>query len=235
MDALRGGKTNPAQATIPDDASERARHLKSFGYFCDAAMIGIGPLPASARLATPHENAHIRRLSRELGSREAKTLASGIHLIMADLRDSLSAPARGIGDHAHAIVLLYDMPRDPRPGEPGCDWLHQAQDHRACLLSSETAVVLANYIRLLGWDAKAHTATSSDVELNQLAVAAGLASCEGGVPVNPFVGRRFGVAAVTTTLDLAHDRPLAPLTQQTWAKTRAPLWWIGRASCRERV
>ena len=119
------------------------------------------------------------------------------------------------------------MPRDPRPGEPGSDWLADAQAHRACLRASETAVVLANYIRLLGWDAKAHTATSSDVDLNQLTVAAGLAVVEGGVLVNPYLNDRFGVAALTTDFDLAVDAALRPLSEQPWMRTKGPAWWLG--------
>src|SRR5210317_2045121 len=44
MDQLRGGVVNPAKSGIPDSPEERAQHLKAFGYFCDASMVGIGPL-----------------------------------------------------------------------------------------------------------------------------------------------------------------------------------------------
>ena len=85
-------------------------------------------------------------------------------MIMADLKEAMQAPPTTIGAHRHAIVFLYEMPRDPHPEEAGCDWIEGAEAHRACLRSAETAVVIANYIRLLGWDAKAHTGTSSDVD-----------------------------------------------------------------------
>ena len=65
--------------------------------------------------------------------------------------------------------------REPRPDEPGCDWLHGTQAQRAALLAAQTAVLLSTYLRLLGHEARAHTATCSDVDLNALAVAAGLA------------------------------------------------------------
>ena len=41
--------------------------------------------------------------------------------------------------------------------------------------AAESAAVLSNYIRLLGRPARGHTMTASDVDLNKLAVAAGLA------------------------------------------------------------
>ncbi len=227
MDAIRDGLVNRTRASCPEDPTERANHLKSFGYFSDAAMVGTGPLPASALLKVPRRNPDIDRLAHDLQTRQTKTLASGIDMIMADLKESMQAPPSTIVGHGHAIVFLYDMPRDPRPDEPGAEWLDDAQAHRACLRATETAVVLANYIRLLGWDAKAHSATSTDVDLNQLAVATGLATIEDGVLVNPYLGTRFGVAALTTTLELTHDGALAPQSQQPWFKTKGPAWWLG--------
>ena len=86
-------------------------------------------------------------------------------------------------------------------------------------------VILANYIRLLGHDAKAHSATSSDIDLNRLAVEAGLAIARQGVLRNPFLGDRFGLAALTTTFEMTPDLPLA--TKQPLIGTRGPAWWSG--------
>ena len=230
MDAVRDGLVNKAQADCPSDPQERADHIKAFGYFADAAMVGIGPMPQSARLAQPYRNPDIDRLSQDLKTRQTKTLAAGIDHIMADLKEAMQAPPTTIGDHKRAIVFLYDMPRDPKPTEEGCDWIQGAEQHRACLRASETAVVLANYIRLLGWDAKAHTGTSSDVDLNQLAVAAGLVTLQDGRLVSPYLGTRFGLAVVTTDFDLAMDRPLLPLDQQPMMQVKGPKWWLGLGS-----
>jgi len=230
MDAIRDGLVNKAQAGCPSDLQERADHIKAFGYFSDAAMVGVGPVPASARLEQPYRNPDIDRLSEDLQTRQTKTLAAGIDHIMADLKEAMQAPPSTIGDHKHAIVFLYDMPRDPRPDEEGTEWIQGAEQHRACLRASETAAVLANYIRLLGWDAKAHTATSSDVDLNQLAAAAGLVTVQDGHLVNPYLGARFGLAVVTTDFDLAMDRPLLPLDLQPMMQVKGPKWWLGLGS-----
>ena len=232
MDAIRDGMVNKAQADCPSDPAERAEHIKGFGYFSDAAMVGIGPMPGSARLDLPYRNPDIDRLSEDLKTRQTKTLAAGIDLIMADLKEAMVAPPTTIGDHSRSVVFLYDMSRDPKEDEDGCEWLADAQEHRACLRASETAVVLANYIRLLGWDAKAHTGTSSDVDLNQLVVAAGLATVEDGKLVNPYLGDRFGVAVVTTDFDLTMDQPLAPMDQQAMMRVKGPKWWLGLGSQR---
>ncbi|MEM8741507.1 MAG: NAD-binding oxidoreductase, partial [Pseudomonadota bacterium] len=116
MDAIRDGLVNRSRAEIPQDARARARHLKAFGYFSDAAMVGICALPDAARLATPFRNPAIARLAEDLRTRQTKTLASGIDVIMADLKESMEAPPSGIGGHTHALVFLYDWPRDPKRG-----------------------------------------------------------------------------------------------------------------------
>jgi reductive dehalogenase len=227
MDAIRDGLVNPSTAQCPADPAERAQHLKSFGYFCDAAAVGIGPLPSTAHLETARVNPDVATLAQELKTRQLNTLASGIDQTMADLREAMAAPPGSVADHAHVVVLLYAMPRDPRPDEPGVDWLKDAQAHRACVLATETAVVLANYIRLLGWDAKAHTPTSTDIDLNQAVVASGLACLENGRLVHPYLGTRFGAAVVSTTFHVAHDEPLAPLSTQKSNRIHGPAWWVG--------
>ncbi|MDA7965584.1 reductive dehalogenase [Ruegeria sp.] len=228
MDAIRDGFVNKEIAAIPADPIERANHLKAFGYYNDASMVGTGPLRADMFLDAPRRNPDIERLAHALKTRQTKTLASGIDMIMADLKESMEAQPGPVTHHTHAIVFLYEHLRDPRADEPGSDWIMDAQDHRACLRATETAVVIANYIRLLGYDARAHTSTTTEVDLNKLAVAAGLVSAEDGELVAPWLGTRFGLAAITTEMEIAHDAALAPMSAQPWFKTRGPAWWLGK-------
>ena len=225
MDAIRDGLVNRVVSDCPNDPLERANHLKAFGYFSDASMVGTCLLPGDAALDTPWRNPGIDALAHDLRTKQTKTLASGIDQIMAGLKDAMEAPPASIEGHTHAVVFLYEMPRDPGDGEDGCDWLEDAQAHRAALRATETAVVLANYLRVLGYDAKAHTATSSDVDLNRLTVEAGLAVPDGGRLMNPYLGDRFGVAALTTTFEMAPDQPLA--RHQPLFGTKGPAWWAG--------
>ncbi len=106
---------------------------------------------------------------------EPKSFAAGIDMIYADVLDAARKAHGPIDHHTHALVVLIEYTRDPRPGEPGCDWFIGTQPQRAAVLAAKTAVLLSSYIRLLGYEARAHTVTCSDVDLNVLAVAAGLA------------------------------------------------------------
>ncbi len=216
LDATRDGPVKSQRADIPRDPNERANHLKSFGYYCDAAMVAICRIRPDAWAETPLENPDVVRLGNKLQTLQPKTFASGIDMIMAALRENLKTPLGNCRHHTHAIVFLYDYPRDPALDEPGCDWIQNAQAQRACLRGAETAVTLANYIRLLGYEARAHSGAASDIDLGKLAVAAGLAVVEGSALVNPFLGPRFGLAAITTTLEMAADLPLAPGQKPGW-------------------
>ncbi|MGI9395397.1 MAG: 2Fe-2S iron-sulfur cluster-binding protein [Boseongicola sp.] len=227
MDTIRDGIVNKARSSIPEQTEERANHLKSFAYFNDSGMVGASILPDIARLKVAYTNPDIAQLSEALRTRQTKTLASGIDMIMADLKESMEAPPSSIDTHTHTLVILNEAPRPPRPDEPGCEWLKDADRHVACLRAAETATVLANYIRLLGWDAKAHTATSSDVDLNVLAVSAGLVAVDGDELWAPYLRNNFGLAAITTTLEIAPDLPLKPLADQSKLKSQGPAWWLG--------
>lgn len=227
LDAIRDGLVNTVRAGCPDDPQERADHLKAFGYFSDASMVGTCLLPDKAVLDRPYRNPDIDRLAETLRTRQTKTLASGIDMIMADLKESMEAPPSSIDGHSHALVFLYEYPRDPDPAEPGAAWLDDAQAHRACLRATETAAVIANYLRLLGYQARSHSATASDVCLDKLTVACGLATYDDGRLVNPYLGDRFGVAAVTTTFAIAPDKPLAPAAVQSRWRSHGPAWRFG--------
>ncbi len=95
LDAIRDGIVNSTQSTIPEDPKERANHLRAFGCFNDASMVGIGPVPRSSVLTEPRRNPEIDRLAKALMTRQTKTLAVGIDLIMADLKESMEAPPPG--------------------------------------------------------------------------------------------------------------------------------------------
>lgn len=214
LDTIRDGMVAKVPSECPTDPIERAEHIKAFGYFSDASMVGICHLPKAAFLSEPIHNPDMARLVNDLRTKQTKTFASGIDMIMADLKESVEAPPKDISNHTHAIVFLYAHHRDPEINEHGCDWIQDAQHHRACLRASETAVVIANYLRVLGYDSRAHSAACTDVDLNKMAVAAGLACLHDGALHNPIVGDQFGVGVVTTCFDMATDLPLAPLTEQ---------------------
>ena len=226
LDSIRDGMVKAEKAEIPDDLVERSNNLKSFGYYCDASQVGVCELPKEAILETPIVNPDINRLADILKNKQTSTLASGVDIIMAELKEAMEAPPSRIDHHTHAIVYLYEFPRDPGEDEAGADWIQDSQIERAAVRAAETIATLANYIRLLGHEARAHTHSSSDVNLYALAVAAGLGTIEQGENgpyiTTPHMGRRFGIGAITTTLAMQPD---LPLVKEKWL---VPKWWLGK-------
>lgn len=208
FDVVRDGPVAPIGAEIPDDPIERARHLKSAGYYFDAAMVGVCELPDAARLVSPIRNPAVPELAAELENGQIKTFAAGMDMIFADVLESARTQHGPVDDHTHALVFLVDYSRDPRPDEPGAEWITGTQAQRASMLAAQCSVVISSYLRMLGYAARSHTATCADVDLNRLAVTCGLVYSVDGQVNNPFVGSRFGLAAVTTTLLMEADRPL---------------------------
>ena len=227
FDLVRDGAVNPAPAEVPIDADERSRHLKAAGYYFDASMMGACRLPPEALPAEPIHNPEVGAIAAELERNQPTSFAAGMDMILADVLESSRTVHTDIAHHTHAMMILIEYPRDPRPDEPGCDWIVGTQATRAAVLAAQTAVLLSTYLRMLGFEARAHSATCSDVDLGKLAVVCGLAHADG---TNPYIGRRFGLAAVSTTFEIAADLPLAQTSRRRRLRSHGPRWWLGKGT-----
>jgi ferredoxin len=114
-------------------------------------------------------------------------------------------------EHTHAFVFLVEFGREPKPGEPGADWILGTNAARTDVRCAEVALVLAGYVRTLGWPARGHVAGASLVSIERLAQRAGVAKDVNGVLQAPLIGRGFRLGAVTTSFEMAPDLPLASL------------------------
>ncbi len=113
-------------------------------------------------------------------------------------------------DHTYAIAILIDQDWKTSEASFGNDWISGSQSHLAYTNSSFVARILADYIRQLGYPAKAHHTYSYDVVVPPILLWAGLGELSriGSVVVNPFIGPRFKAAIVTTDLPLVPDKPI---------------------------
>ena len=112
-------------------------------------------------------------------------------------------------DHAYAVVILVEHGRVPKTDNLAHDWIAPAVVPTAEMRAAELAALVAGHIRQMGMSARAHFAGHNDLDLERLAVLAGLALRDGDGLINPHIGRAFSLAAVSTEYALEIDLPLS--------------------------
>jgi len=112
--------------------------------------------------------------------------------------------------HKYAIAILIDQDYRTSEASTGRDWISNAMSFMAYSTSAFIACTLADYIRRLGYPARAHHALNYQVVVPPILVWAGLGEMSriGEIVVNPFLGPRFKAAIVTTDLPLVPDKPI---------------------------
>ena len=154
------------------------------------------------------------------------TLAGVCELEAADWIGEASTAATG---HRHALVFAVEFGREPGPAEPGAAWIRGCNVARTNTRAAEVAVVLAGYLRALGYPARGHVAGHTQVSIERLLQRAGVARADGGRLRLPFIQRGFAAAVVTTTLPLAPDVPIAATASLDWPDADA---YMGKGGTR---
>lgn len=113
-------------------------------------------------------------------------------------------------NHKYAIAILVDQDYKTSAAFNGHDWISNSMSFLAYSNSAFISCILADYIRKLGYEARAHHVMNYQVVLPPILLWAGLGEMSrmGDVVLNPFLGPRFKAAVVTTNLPLEIDKPI---------------------------
>ena len=119
-----------------------------------------------------------------------------------------------IPSHDFAIVVMVEHPRLPEAKNLAYDWTKSSVQATADMRACEIACCLAEYIRHMGFVARAHIVDNQLVDLERLAVVGGLVVRHNGIIESPYIGNNFSLAAVSTDYALAVDVPLRAAASQ---------------------
>lgn len=180
MKNLVDGMEAAQKAPIPDDPEALSRHIKETAYFLRADAVGICKLPPYAVYSHNYD---------------PKAPDVGIPIEL---------------NHKNAIAVLIDQDWPTAEAYSGHDYISNAMSMLAYSNSGFIAIILAEYIRRLGYPARAHYASNYQVVLPPILLWAGLGEMSriGDCVLHPFMGPRFKGAVVTTDLPLVPDRPI---------------------------
>ncbi len=113
-------------------------------------------------------------------------------------------------NHKYAIAIVVDQDWKTAEATVGNDWISNSMSFMSYSASGFIACILADYIRRLGYPARAHHARNYQLVVPPILLKAGIGEmCRiGDIVLNPFLGPRFKASIVTTDLPLAVDRPI---------------------------
>ena len=169
------------KAPIPGDPAALTRHIKETAYFLRADAVGVCELPQYAVYS---------------------------HKFDFMQPDAGEVPLQL--NHKYAIAVLVDQDYRTSSAYSGSDWISNSMSMMSYATTGFIAIILADYIRRLGYPAKAHYAPFYDVVLPPIILLAGLGEMSriGDSVLHPFLGPRFKGAVVTTDLPMLPDKPI---------------------------
>jgi len=112
--------------------------------------------------------------------------------------------------HKYAIAILVDQDWRTSNAFNGKDWISNSMSFLSYSTSGFIACTIAEYIRKLGFPARAHHAMNYQVVVPPILLQAGLGEMGrfGDCIIHPFLGPRFKAAIITTDLPLGIDKPI---------------------------
>ncbi len=165
------------------------------------------------------------------GQERADNLKAGLYFLDADMVGCAIVPveawiAEPRSDHGFAVAILVAHTRTLNTSRPGDEWIDGTRQQTADLRAAELATITAAFIRNLGFAATAHTPTAFDLDIDLVALQAGLVEQRRGALRAPYHSGGFALAVVSTSMEVTPDGPLARRTVAGSLRSTRGLAWL---------
>ena len=110
--------------------------------------------------------------------------------------------------YSHAVVILVEYSHPVQTDNKASTWIEDNEQLLATFRAAEIAVDISGQISSMGFTSKAHWQGSTDIDLEKASILAGLGLRKKNKTVNPYLGEKFALSAVTTDYQLNIDLPL---------------------------
>lgn len=184
------GTPNPEKLTIPDP-EQMSKHIKDLAYWLRADEVGIGRMPEFAYYS--HKFDPFEDLMHGIAGPKTK---------LQNIPITERLP--------YVIVVAVEQHLETYLASNGYDGISNCQSYRSYHATAHIAVIMASYIRTLGYKARANHYYNYQAAMAPCLIAAGMGESTrtGDCVAHPRIGFRSKVAAVTTDLPLVPDKPI---------------------------
>ncbi|TCX51675.1 reductive dehalogenase [Dehalobacter sp. 14DCB1] len=185
-DIAVAGAPAPEKLPIPDP-EQMSKHIKDLAYYLRADEVGIGKMPEFAYYS--HQM-------------DPQLFGSAFKLPIGEIPVTERMP--------YVIVVAVEQHLETYLASTGYDGIANSQSSRCYHATANISVIIAQYIRNLGYNARASHFANYLVVVPPAAIAAGMGELAkvGDCAAHPRMGFRNKMAVITTDLPLVPDQPI---------------------------
>ncbi|TCX51671.1 reductive dehalogenase [Dehalobacter sp. 14DCB1] len=190
-DSVVGGVPTQNKLPIPDP-EQMSMHIKDMAYYLRADEVGIGKMPEFAYYSY--------QMDPSLMGVVARRGEKNIEIKEKPFNEKMP----------YVIVVAVEQHLETWLASTGYDGIAIGQSYRCYHAVANIAILMAKYIRELGYNARAHHFGNYGAVMAPCLISAGMGELTrtGDCVAHPRMGFRNKVGAITTDLPLVPDKPI---------------------------
>ncbi|OCZ49370.1 reductive dehalogenase [Dehalobacter restrictus] len=185
------GQPKPEKLPIPDP-EQMSMHIKDVAYYLRADEVGIGKMPEYGYYSD--------KMNPPMMGIIGGMVPRGTPLQDVPFTEKMP----------YVIVVAVEQHLETYLASTGYDGISDSQSFRCYHATANISIIMAKYIRELGYHARAHHFGNYGAVMAPCLIAAGMGELTrtGDCVAHPRMGFRNKVAAITTDLPLVPDKPI---------------------------